>query len=556
MKEDKEVLWGMTRFLDHIISAYKKIVVMLMRIMLLFIFVVSFVSTSTLTDDISETTLFIGDNILVNILVIAAGIVALVILMKTGFTPKIVENKRCLWGIAIIFAVGLTWIVTSRYTPRSDQMAVYAGVEALRQGDYSSFVKGEYFSKYPHQMGTIYIYFLWSLIFGTRNVLAFQLLNLLAVVLFYKKLGDICIHQGMDTKYRMYLYLLGIAFYPLIMYSSFIYGNVLGLALSVAAIDYEIVFLKNGSKLCGIMSLLAILVGIFAKKNYAIFLMAMIIYAIFETIRNKKLLQAAYTGLLIVVLLTNSLILEGITYKITGIENDGAMSSWSYVAIGLQEGPRANGWHNDFEANSYQESGFDADKQKEIALSSIKYSLGQFVSDPGYAKEFFLLKLASEWNNPTFECHWINQVCDYEEAQSNLTKEINSYSASGIEYSYLDAFMILILIGAIALFWLKDEYGLTQLILATVFVGGFLFHIVWEAKAQYTLSYYVLLFPYAASGYSCIIDCIKHRNSIPKRRLIGLLVCTCLISLCIGGDFRSLVRDTESWHNYVANGVL
>ena len=41
---------------------------------------------------------------------------------------------------------------------------------------------------------------------------------------------------------------------------------------------------------------------------------------------------------------------------------------------------------------------------------------------------------------------------------------------------------------------------LHRLLLPTIFIGGFSFHLFWEAKSQYTITYFVLLIPYCAKG--------------------------------------------------------
>ena len=43
-----------------------------------------------------------------------------------------------------------------------------------------------------------------------------------------------------------------------------------------------------------------------------------------------------------------------------------------------------------------------------------------------------------------------------------------------------------------------------KLIFILVFIGGFLFHIIWEAKCQYTITYFILLIPYSVKGYDLI----------------------------------------------------
>lgn len=47
-------------------------------------------------------------------------------------------------------------------------------------------------------------------------------------------------------------------------------------------------------------------------------------------------------------------------------------------------------------------------------------------------------------------------------------------------------------------FWKKKDLE-QQILLITVF-GGFLFHMLWEAKGRYILPYFVMLLPMAAVG--------------------------------------------------------
>ncbi len=445
-------------------------------------------------------------------------------------------------------------------------MNVFAAIHEIHAGDFHRFDHGEYFSRFPYQMGIVSIYYVWAMIFGYKSEIGLQFLNVLALVYFYKKFADICVHTELNEKYPKALYMLGILFYPLVMYCSFIYGNILGLAFSVAAIDHELVFFKGGRKWHAVFSAILIFLGIMAKKNYVIFAIAMLIYAIFEILQTKKVTQLLYVLLIVIVVLTNSAFLDALTYGITGKKDSAGMTSWSYVAMGLMDGPRAYGWHNNFEEYSYEKSEHDPERQKEMALETVKGELGHFYHDTNYAKAFFILKLASEWNNPTFECHWINQICDHDGIHSELVETINSDGASGVFYGYLDGLMLMILVGALSAFWLKDskEYSNCDLIMATIFVGGFLFHIVWEAKGQYVLSYFVLLFPYAIIGLKTLVKRITDifgsilsgtRPEINVKKLVVFAVCVVVIIIGIGGDFRQLTEDTQRWELYL-DGIV
>lgn len=41
---------------------------------------------------------------------------------------------------------------------------------------------------------------------------------------------------------------------------------------------------------------------------------------------------------------------------------------------------------------------------------------------------------------------------------------------------------------------------LHRLLLPMIFIGGFIFHLFWEAKGQYTITYFVLLIPLLCKG--------------------------------------------------------
>ena len=58
--------------------------------------------------------------------------------------------------------------------------------------------------------------------------------------------------------------------------------------------------------------------------------------------------------------------------------------------------------------------------------------------------------------------------------------------------------------------WERQERGETDrwgmLLPGIVFIGGFLFHLVWEAKGQYSVVYFMLLLPYAYLGMERVAD--------------------------------------------------
>ena len=111
---------------------------------------------------------------------------------------------------------------------------------------------------------------------------------MVGLVLFYREFSEVCILSGLSRKISLATVFTGILFYPLIMYCSFVYGNIWGLALSLLAIRFALQFLQQHRCRYAVLAALAILAGICFKFNYIIFLIGILLYAVVETIRQKK----------------------------------------------------------------------------------------------------------------------------------------------------------------------------------------------------------------------------------------------------------------------------
>ena len=56
-----------------------------------------------------------------------------------------------------------------------------------------------------------------------------------------------------------------------------------------------------------------------------------------------------------------------------------------------------------------------------------------------------------------------------------------------------------------------------KLYLAIIFLGGFTFHILWEAKSRYIIPYVIILFPLATG----LIDVIINNKIVNKIKLLN-----------------------------------
>lgn len=69
--------------------------------------------------------------------------------------------------------------------------------------------------------------------------------------------------------------------------------------------------------------------------------------------------------------------------------------------------------------------------------------------------------------------------------------------------NYLNILQSIILFGSMlyAVYALFFNSAPVSTVLPLTFIGGFIFHIFWEGKCQYTLPYFVLLLPLSIIGF-------------------------------------------------------
>lgn len=85
---------------------------------------------------------------------------------------------------------------------------------------------------------------------------------------------------------------------------------------------------------------------------------------------------------------------------------------------------------------------------------------------------------------------------------------VSAALATAFKSNYMIVFVALV-ITALPVFLRSKDFK----VLAVIFVGGFLFHFIWEAKCQYTVVYVLLLIPYAVMGYNAVCKIIAEQKN-------------------------------------------
>ena len=175
-------------------------------------------------------------------------------------------------------------------------------------------------------------------------------------------------------------------------------------------------------------------------------------------------------------------------------------SKWSWIAMGMQE---EAGIYNGYNASTYAASGFDQAVQSAAAKESIKQSLSEFAGEPNYGIGFYTRKVLIQWSDPTH--------CGFEFPSRNVYLDGNASPLAWLlaspfvisaAASCLKVYQVLMFLGsaAFAVTSGRKKQGSPAILLFLTFVGGYVFHLIWEAAPFYTMSYMVMLIPVGTAG--------------------------------------------------------
>lgn len=462
-----------------------------------------------------EVVTYGADQPLLHVLCLLAVLAAGVFLKRKGIRLWKALEDPVIFNRILLLALGLCgiWILLTCFLPGSDQRMVYESAQALYDGNYTPWapwgfrygasegITG-YAYTYPSQNGLILYFAAVYFVFRGLTPYVLQVMNivfLLAGMIYLYRLFKDIFRVGVMRETCLML----IGYLPFTFYITFIYGTIPGFFLASMALYYEYRFYKTGKWKTFLAAAVSICAAIFLKPNYLIVLAAMTIYLLTWAVFRQKAELLVAAALLLLIHAGSGRALNLCVKLITGepVSTGAPMLAWA--EMGLQEGNRAPGWYNSYNIRIFFENELDPERTLLAVKEDLRDTLQGFSEDPKGARKFFMMKLASIWAEPTFQSLWIQEIKGDSWLLPGMTESL--FNESGILNRVYVTFSNLIqslVYGGALLFLLLSRRRITweQMMPAIIFIGGFLFHIVWEAKGQYTVCYFILLIPYAVIG--------------------------------------------------------
>ena len=470
----------------------------------------------------SEHTLFTSDHWWEHLIVFL--IITTIAFLYNKYFCQIHERKKCrscdtkLLAIIIIIAFALMILIITLcdFYPKTDQKHIMEMAGEFLHHNYSSLNKGEYLDKFPQQYGIILFYMVLSKVFGCNNYIAFEIVNAVLIALTYWTLANTASKLNPDLP-AFCTAIESIIFIPYLFYSLLVYGIVIGLFLSCCSIALIIRYIENGRWCCLIASSICIAMAIILKPNYYIFFIAETIYIFFihcAEIKAKYKIAWFICSVFLIFSIT-----AGIQQYIRNV-NDGILPSGipkaAWIAMGLQDGNNAPGWYNGYNTAVYEDSDYNTYAADMASRKNIQESIQNFTKNPTTIITFVAKKIQSQWNNPTFQVLWEL------EGEAGRMNWIVSGRGRMLFEKYCN-WTLSFIYGFALLYWTTEikSKRWNEILYPLIFLGGFSFHLFWEAQCLYAMPYMIMLLPMSSKG----IHWYCKKLTQPKNHLHMRLIC-------------------------------
>lgn len=492
-------------------------IVMLLTLLLsMLLFAGSFLTTCYVDNMETQQVLLRPDNLLWNLLELAG--FGLLFCGCLYLYEKIGEKFRrglLVFTLTFVFGLGILLILFGRTVPAADALSVYnAAAEWILGNTDIIHPTVSYLSYYPQQIGLMafleLLLRIWNL--TGLSVPAWHFIKLVYVCLLCGAIWFqyLSLQYLWPEKYKKisccYLVLVCCNL-PMIMYSSFVYGEIPSFAAlsvgcylllrllggvspggsyrdnvspggsyrnnvspggsspdssyrdnvsrndapSVTAYDYVPRMLRQ-ILFTGFGSILFLTLSVMLRKNSLIPVIAVLLVLLFEALRpgrnGKMRLGLLIMAVCLAVTSVGILPLVQKCYeKKAGNTLSSGVTAMSYLAMGMQEASRGCGWYNGFNIDTYDTAGMDTAIANEISRLAIDERLTYFREHPGYTADFYLHKHLSQWADGTYASRQAT-LATYG-GRSAFFKEVYEGSLSGGYIEWCNAWQNVLYLGVL-----------------------------------------------------------------------------------------------------------
>ncbi len=407
---------------------------------------------------------------------------------------------RTAFALYIIFQIA--WVIIIRPGIVGDQIHACNLAQTFYRNNLEEYLPNltyagiplrDYMQAYHQQISLAFVF---SIVFrlihfdGIAILRGFNIIGTIAIVIALYKIS-----QQLTKKYKtnkVLLFTLIFTFISLPMLTTFIYGDIPSLALCLFSVYFMMLYRETNEIKYPIWASIFTMFAYMMRMNSLIFIIATVIYLGLNLVKGitkrqgkENIIKIGMIILYIIISIIPSSFVKNYYLNKYNMDKSKAYPNISYFLMAMEESWRGNGWYNEARGELALK---EPEKAKEEYPQEIKNRLNYFIQNKQEAFVFYRDKLASMWTENTYSAIENNNV-DYVPLE-NIIGPLTFYQKVLLLITCICSLLVLI--------QNRKNLSLELLFLITIFIGGFAFHILWEAKSRYIIPYIIVLIPVAS----------------------------------------------------------
>ena len=413
---------------------------------------------------------------------------------------------------ALWLAAALLWIWAVGQRQRADAQLVLADASQFARGYYGALSE-DYLQVYTYQLGLALPLHLLAKLSSVVDVdgLDFlaQCVNAALGIAGAGVLAALA-QEIFEKRAAAAVLLLYVVSLPTLLFAQFVYDINLMILLCAGAMLCFARYAHTGRIGFGLGSAALSGLAMAVKPNAGIAALALLICALLHgwAERDVKIVLLAALSLAIgrgtLALVTAWYAAKG------GVTFRANVSMLARLAMGMQDSPIAAGWYNQY-TEQFFPAEVTAQQEKAQALADIGVRLSWMRENPAAALAFYREKLLTQWLDPAYDAMWMGEASEKAGRYSGIVIDLIYRGGGGLRKlmdSYMDAVQTAIYglaaLGGARL--MKKRGDAAALMIPVTVLGGALYHLLFEAKAQYAYPYMIYMLPLAAAGLCALED--------------------------------------------------
>ncbi len=426
------------------------------------------------------------------------------------------KKKKILIIIMSIYAIAnIVWIIVVRPPIVGDQIHACNLAQTFYNNNLEEFLPNltyagiplkDYMQAHHQQISLAFVFSIFFRIIHFDLIEPLRVLNVIGsvaiVIALYK------INEQLSKKYKtnkILLLTLILTFVSLPMLNTFIYGDTPSLALCLFSVYFMMKYTETKKLRYPITASIFTMIAYMMRMNCLIFIIATTIYLLLNLFKEitkvqwkENILKIVIIVMYIIIAIMPASIVKDYYLNKYGMDKNKQYPSSSYFLMAMEESWRGCGWYNEDIGNPALK---DPDGKRQEYPEKIKARIKYFMENPNEAFDFYTKKLTSMWAENTYSAVR-NNIVKENDAIQNITKPLEFYQKTLL--------MVTCICSLIALIQNRKNICIDVIFLLTIFIGGFSFHILWEAKSRYIIPYIVVLIPIASLSINETIKIIKN----------------------------------------------